>query len=239
MNFSACQFSTAHISFLKNDHCCWLLRHSLRNSYMCLTIVHLSCLSVVSWLRLTLLTTLNQLCPSPLRRRSLVRLKRFRHITYHQPVRFRLYFKYVTPSGEATLVVILYVFWGRSLVTQNNRCLCVVISVSYYVVGTLSSPAARGGNLAKIPPNQVIGDFGRGNSEESEYEWCPAGIIELLSYSRWRPRWRRCTKTCVFSHVYVRFSIVVHVFGCFKSQQIHLEMFQSNQSPFRASKDRY
>ena len=30
------------------------------------------------------------------------------------------------------------------------------------------SPAARGGNLAKIPPNQVIGDFGRGSSLESE-----------------------------------------------------------------------
>ena len=32
------------------------------------------------------------------------------------------------------------------------------------------SPAARGGNLAKIPPNQVIGDFGRGSSVESESE---------------------------------------------------------------------
>ena len=30
------------------------------------------------------------------------------------------------------------------------------------------SLAARGGNLAKIPPNQVIGDFGRGSSVESE-----------------------------------------------------------------------
>ena len=33
-----------------------------------------------------------------------------------------------------------------------------------------NSPAARGGNLAKIPPNQVIADFGRGSSVESEYE---------------------------------------------------------------------
>ena len=33
-----------------------------------------------------------------------------------------------------------------------------------------SSPAARGGNLAKIPPNQVIADFGRGSSVESESE---------------------------------------------------------------------
>ena len=32
------------------------------------------------------------------------------------------------------------------------------------------SPAARGGNLAKIPPNQVIGDFGRGSSVESKSE---------------------------------------------------------------------
>ena len=30
------------------------------------------------------------------------------------------------------------------------------------------SLAARGGNLAKIPPNQVIDDFGRGSSVESE-----------------------------------------------------------------------
>ena len=29
---------------------------------------------------------------------------------------------------------------------------------------------ARGGNLAKIPPNQVIDDFGRGSSVESESE---------------------------------------------------------------------
>ena len=32
------------------------------------------------------------------------------------------------------------------------------------------SPAARGGNLAKIPSNQVIVDFGRGSSVESESE---------------------------------------------------------------------
>ena len=32
------------------------------------------------------------------------------------------------------------------------------------------SPAARGGNLAKIPPNQVIADFDRGSSVESESE---------------------------------------------------------------------
>ena len=40
------------------------------------------------------------------------------------------------------------------------------------------SPAARGGNFAKIPPNQVIPHFGRGSSVEWESEWCPAGIIE-------------------------------------------------------------
>ena len=33
-----------------------------------------------------------------------------------------------------------------------------------------SSLAARWGNLAKIPPNQVIDDFGRGSSVESESE---------------------------------------------------------------------
>ena len=41
-----------------------------------------------------------------------------------------------------------------------------------------SSLACRGGNLAKIPPNHVIDDFGRGSSVESESEGCPAGIIE-------------------------------------------------------------
>ena len=60
--------------------------------------------------------------------------------------------------------------------------------------------------------------------------------LSVLSYSRWRPRWRLCIKTCVFSQVYVRVYIVIHVFGCVRSQLIHLEMFQSNQGPFSASK---
>ena len=102
-----------------------------------------------------------------------------------------------------------------------------------------SSLAARGGNLAKIPPNQVIDDFGRGSSVESETEWCQLVSLSVLSYSRWRPRWRLCIKTCVFSQVYVRLYIVIHVFGCFRSQLIHLVMFQSNQSPFSASKVRH
>ena len=63
--------------------------------------------------------------------------------------------------------------------------------------------------------------------------------LSVLSYSRWRPRWRLCIKTCVFSQVYVRLYIVIHVVGCFRSQLIHLEMFQSNQSPFSASKVRH
>ena len=33
-----------------------------------------------------------------------------------------------------------------------------------------NSPVARGGYLAKIPPNHVIADFGRGSSVESESE---------------------------------------------------------------------
>ena len=41
---------------------------------------------------------------------------------------------------------------------------------SQYKVYIPSSLAARGGNLAKIPPNQVIADFGRGSSVESESE---------------------------------------------------------------------
>ena len=39
-----------------------------------------------------------------------------------------------------------------------------------FIIPTPYSPAARGGNLAKIPPNQVIYDFGRGSSVESESE---------------------------------------------------------------------
>ena len=60
--------------------------------------------------------------------------------------------------------------------------------------------------------------------------------LSVLSYSRWRPRWRRCIKTFVLSQVFVRFYVVIHVFRCFKSQQNHLERFQSTQSSFNASK---
>ena len=38
------------------------------------------------------------------------------------------------------------------------------------MLGDGYSPAARGGNLAKIPTNQVIDDFGGGSSVESESE---------------------------------------------------------------------
>ena len=62
--------------------------------------------------------------------------------------------------------------------------------------------------------------------------------LSVLSYSRWRPIWRRCIKTFVLLQVFVRFYIVnvIHVFRCFKSQQIHLGRFQSIQSSFNASK---
>ena len=49
-------------------------------------------------------------------------------------------------------------------------------SGQYGISSVYISLAARG--LAQIPPNQVIDDFGRGSSVESESEWCPAGIIE-------------------------------------------------------------
>ena len=42
--------------------------------------------------------------------------------------------------------------------------------IAFYVGVRYCSPAARVGNLAKIPPIQVIGDFGRGSSVESESE---------------------------------------------------------------------
>ena len=50
--------------------------------------------------------------------------------------------------------------------------ICIkAIELSFWLVlPLLYSLAARGGNLAKIPPNQVIADFGRGSSVESESE---------------------------------------------------------------------
>ena len=52
-------------------------------------------------------------------------------------------------------------------------CVCAPnceIYLSKWHASTGTSPAARGGNLAKIPPNQVIAGFGRGSSLESESE---------------------------------------------------------------------
>ena len=53
-----------------------------------------------------------------------------------------------------------------------DKCDIFCIQETWFAVQDLhvvnSSPAARGGNLAKIPPNQVIDDFGRGSSVESE-----------------------------------------------------------------------
>ena len=104
----------------------------------------------------------------------------------------------------------------------------------------LYSPAARGGNLAKIPPNQVIADFGRGSSVESESEWCPAGIIERFVVIQDGVQYGDAVlKHAYFGKFMSDFYIVIHVFWCFKSQQIHLDRFQSNKSIFSASKDIY
>jgi len=60
-------------------------------------------------------------------------------------------------------------------------------------------------NLAKIPPKQVIADFGREISVESESEWCPAGIIERFEFfkmaSKMAAAVTRKTKTRVCSQV--------------------------------------
>ena len=42
----------------------------------------------------------------------------------------------------------------------------------------MNSLAAIMGNLAKIPPQQVFADLGRGRHVESGSAWCRAGIIE-------------------------------------------------------------
>ena len=54
---------------------------------------------------------------------------------------------------------------GRRL-SEFRSCAFVHLRLT----ASANSPAARGGNLAKIPPNQVIADFGRGSSVESESE---------------------------------------------------------------------
>ena len=53
--------------------------------------------------------------------------------------------------------------WSREICKQQRDYCLVKVEGNY-------SLAARGGNLAKIPPNQVIDDFGRGSSVESESE---------------------------------------------------------------------
>ena len=45
-------------------------------------------------------------------------------------------------------------------------------------IGKGSSLAVIMGNLAKIPPQQVFADSGRGRHVESGFVWCRAGIIE-------------------------------------------------------------
>jgi hypothetical protein len=68
-----------------------------------------------------------------------------------------------------------------------------------------NSLVARWGYLAKIPPKQVIADFGRGSSVESESEWCPAGIFERFEFSKMASKMAvavtQKTKTCVCSQV--------------------------------------
>ena len=52
-----------------------------------------------------------------------------------------------------------------------NKVLEAGVQTSYvHSRNKYTSLAARGGSLAKIPPNQVIDDFGRGSSVESESE---------------------------------------------------------------------
>ena len=67
---------------------------------------------------------------------------------------------------------------GDGIIPGLAKVLCPWLGISdsnelntvLEVDDSIFSPAARGGNLAKIPPNQVIGDFGRGSSVESESE---------------------------------------------------------------------
>ena len=97
----------------------------------------------------------------------------------------------------------------------------------------------EGVTLQKYPPTRLLMILVEEVVYNQNLNDAQLASLSVFSYSRWRPRWRLCIKTCVFLHVYGRFYIVIHVFGCFRSQLIHLDMFQSNQSPFSASQVRH
>ena len=60
---------------------------------------------------------------------------------------------------------------GVRITDSTNRIITTGSLIDgVYTLNCTVSLAARGGNLAKIPPNQVIADFGRGSSVESESE---------------------------------------------------------------------
>ena len=74
-----------------------------------------------------------------------------------------------------------HIKWFKSYLNEREQMVSChnTLSGKSYSVAEYFAPvwrnsahglAARGGNLAKIPPNQVIADFGRGSSVESESE---------------------------------------------------------------------
>ena len=70
-------------------------------------------------------------------------------------------------------------------------------------------------NLAKIPPNQVIVDFGRGSSVESESERCPAGIVEHFELFKMAAMGQEMREILVFSLLFNLYTIVIHHFYTF------------------------
>ena len=74
-----------------------------------------------------------------------------------------LYSEYSKLLHVCALYYIYLSIISETALFSNKR---YIVFILWYIRGT--SPVARWGYLAKIPPKQVIADFGRGSSVESE-----------------------------------------------------------------------
>ena len=80
------------------------------------------------------------------------------------------------------------------------------------------------GNLAKIPPQQVFADLGRGSYVESGSAWCRAGIIERFEKFKMATK-MAAKKTFEFENdiktlFFDQILIVIHQSVCFYGQGI-------------------
>ena len=77
-----------------------------------------------------------------------------------------------------------------------------------YRVSTVS-PAAKTLTLQKYPQTRLLLILVEEVVYNQNLNDAQLASLRVLSYSRWRPRWRRCIKTLVLSQVLVRFYIVI------------------------------